>query len=326
MVTFCADSLTMFSEPAVSFEVCDDPSNGTTGVSGTCITYTPTLDWSGVDTFCVVGCDENGICDMTIIIVIVECPTVAVNVFLEGPYDGTTMTMSTTLNFYHVLPGQDPTLSPNIGAQILGVAAPQGQPYSAAPWNWPGTEGDGYGDGGGDTPYAPTVTDWVLVSVRETDSLAVSEVWKCAGLLHNDGTVVFPEECSCVHSIQNGNNYYVVVEHRNHLPVMSNKMTMANNTLSFDFTQNQSWRFMIGGNPLGSGQKLIGGKYAMYAGNSEQLSVRVDINSSDDSQWLIDNGSIFTYKKGDHNLNGDTNATDEFIWIINNSTFTLMPF
>ncbi len=325
-VTTCADSLTTFTDPATSIAVCDDPSNGNTNISGTCITYMPDPDWSGIDTFCVIGCDPNGICDTTIVIVTVECPSVSVHVLLEGPYDTGSGLMSTTLNAYHVLPGQDPTQSLNPGAQLLGVAAPHGQPYNASPWNWAGTEGDHYGDDVGDTPYPSDITDWVLVSVRQGDSLATSEVWKCAGLLHSDGTVEFPPDCACAHSIENGNHYYVIVEHRNHLPVMSPVMTMSNNVLSFDFTQHQSWIYSIGGIPVGSGQRSLGGKYAMYAGNSEQISARVDINSSDDSQWLNDNGAIFTYQRGDHNLDGDTNATDEFIWLLNNSIFTLMPF
>jgi hypothetical protein len=327
MVTFCADSLTNFGGPAASIEVCDPPSNGGTSISGTCLTYTPAADWSGVDTMCALSCNGDDVCDTTIIIVNVVCPTVAIQVFLEGPYDTVAQNeMFTTLNYYHVLPGQDPDLSENMGAQLLGVAAPPGQPYNTAPWNWSGTEGDDYGDGAGDIPYPETVVDWVLVSVRETDSLAANEVWKCAGLLHSDGTVEFPEQCECAHPLQNGNDYYIVVEHRNHLPIMSYKQIMTGNVLSHDFTQSDSWIYEFMNIPLGSGQKEIDGTYMMFAGNSEQLSARVDINSSDDAQWIEDNSAIFTYVLGDHNLNGDTNATDEFIWIINNSTFTLLPF
>jgi hypothetical protein len=306
------------------------PSNGMVVLSSDgSFTYTPDPGFSGNDFFTYETCDDGTpqACDVaTVSIAVMACPKVSVKVLLEGAYDTMSMVMTTDLNYFHVLPGQDPDESENIGAQIFGVAAPPGQPYDTAPWNWSGTEGDNYGDGAGDIPYDTTVTDWVLVSVREADSLATSEVWKCAGLLHSDGTVEFPEECDCANALVGGNKYYIVVEHRNHLPVMSNVQTMTGNTLSYDFTQNQSWIYEIMGIPVGSGQKLIEGRYWMYAGNSEQLSARVDINSSDDAQWIADNGSIFAYRAGDHNLNGDTNSSDEFIWIINNSTFTLLPF
>ncbi len=234
--------------------------------------------------------------------------------------------MSTDLNEYHVLPGQDPDLSSNVGAQLFGIAAPEGQPYDTTPWNWMAREGDNYGDGPGDIPYDEEVTDWILVSVRAIDSLPSSEVWKCAGLLYNDGQVIFPEDCACASAVQNDVPYYIIIEHRNHLPVMSEQLTMTGNVLSHDFTQNQSWIYEIGGVPIGRGQKQIGDNYVMYSANSEQVSSRVDINASDDARWLMENSTIFQYKAADHNMDGDVNATDEFVWLVNNSSFTLIPF
>jgi hypothetical protein len=320
----CFSELTEIQDPD-SMDVCGMPDNGTLMIIDTCIQYVPDPDFEGADTMCIVVCDSL-FCDTTIVVIIIQCPDIIVKVLLEGPYDSGSGLMTTTLNEFHVLPGQDPTQSSNPGAQILGMAAPPGQPYNIAPWNWMGDEGDSYGDGSGDRVYDATVTDWILVSVRENDSLPTSEVWKCAGLLYNDGTVVFPPECDCGNAIDTVNSYYIVVEHRNHLPVMSTLIQLENGELNFDFTQNQSWIFSLGGMPIGEGQKLIGSTYVMHAANSEQLSARIDINASDDAVWLMENSTIFQYKAADHNLDGDVNATDEFIWIINNSTFTLLPF
>lgn len=256
-----------------------------------------------------------------------ECPTVEVTVLLEGPYDVGTETMRNSLNQYHLLPGQNPDLSLYPGAQLFGIAAPHGQPYDSIPWNWPGREGDNYGDAPGNIPYDPEVIDWLLISVRAVDSLPENEVWKCAGLLYNNGSVIFPEDCECADPLLIGVKYYIVVEHRNHLPVMSTPVYLTDFQLVYDFSENQSWIYdhPVAG-PLGYGQKTAGGKYVMYAANSEQTSARVDINSSDDNRWLIDNGDIFQYRPGDHNMDGDVNATDEFVWLNNNSFFTLMPF
>jgi hypothetical protein len=254
----------------------------------------------------------------------INCDQLDVNVFLEGPYDSNTGLMSTWFNEYHILPGQDPMESVHILANLFGVAAPPGQPYNTAPWNYAGTEGDDFGDGAGDTEYPETVVDWLLISVREGDSSAMSEIWKCAALLHRDSEVEIPADCPCL-GVSDGNDYYIVVEHRNHLPVMSTKIQSSGGDLSFDFTQNQSWIWNPG-IPIGYGQKLIGSNYAMHAGNSEQAAGRNDINAADDGQWLVDFGTIIQYRKGDHDMNADVNATDEFLWIINNGFFTVIPF
>jgi len=208
--------------------------------------------------------------------------------------------------------------------QLIGVTTPHGQPYFLPPFNYNGTEGDNYGDDVGDIPYAADIVDWILLSVRENDSLANSEIWKCAALLHQDGTVEIPAGCPCLATTP-GTDYYIVVEHRNHLPVMSTKVEAVSGDLSFDFTQNQSWiwnPFV----PLGVGQKLIGGKYVMYAANSEQINSWGDINATDDNQWNVENGGLIIYRRADHNMDGDVNATDEFIWLINNGSITFINF
>jgi hypothetical protein len=68
--------------------------------------------------------------------------------------------MRTTLNDLHILPGQT-----YVDFWYGAVTSPVGQPYNIAPWNYIGTEGNGYNSGG--DPNAPvypsTVVDWILV-------------------------------------------------------------------------------------------------------------------------------------------------------------------
>ncbi|MBK9982139.1 MAG: hypothetical protein IPP15_06880, partial [Saprospiraceae bacterium] len=255
---------------------------------------------------------------------LINCSQLKVSVFIEGPFDPVLGNMSTLLNEYHILPGQDPINSTNILAQQLGVASPHGQPYNIAPWNYAGTEGDQYGDDIGDIPYPQTVVDWVLLSVRSGDSLASSEVWKYAAMVLMDGTVDIPANSPPL-PLTEGAGYYIVLEHRNSLPVMSTKVIAQNSALQFDFRQNQSWILNLG-IPLGYGQHLVGDAYMMYPANGEQINTRGDIISPDEGQWLFDNGSLFRYKSGDHDMNGNVDATDEFLWLLNNSIFTLIPF
>ncbi|MGB3077483.1 MAG: hypothetical protein WBB31_00275, partial [Saprospiraceae bacterium] len=255
---------------------------------------------------------------------LINCSQLKVSVFIEGPFDPVLGNMSALLNEYHILPGQDPINSTNILAQQLGVASPHGQPYNIAPWNYAGTEGDQYGDDIGDIPYPQTVVDWVLLSVRSGDSLASSEVWKYAAMVLMDGTVDIPANSPPL-PLTEGAGYYIVLEHRNSLPVMSTKVIAQNSALQFDFRQNQSWILNLG-IPLGYGQHLVGDAYMMYPANGEQINTRGDIISPDEGQWLFDNGSLFRYKSGDHDMNGNVDATDEFLWLLNNSIFTLIPF
>jgi hypothetical protein len=118
--------------------------------------------------------------------------------------------------------------------------------------------------------------------------------------------------------------YYVVVEHRNHLLVMSHeKVAIVNNSITYDFTAQQSYRGI-----LGFGQVLINGKYVMYAGNGEQsisANADTDINVNDKDAWLIQNGQNSSYYKNDLELNGDANVQDKNIWLNNNGKFSDVP-
>jgi len=269
--------------------------------------------------------DTNGAVSNEALITVTYCTNIQVKVFLEGPYDEASGLMTTDLNIFHLLPGQDPTMSTDPLAQALGVPTPLGQPYMGQPWNYLGSEGDTYGDpptNAGSIQYPETVTDWVLVSIRTNDFDPTSKVWECAGLLHNDGVVEFPEDCPCL-AVTAGTPYYIVVQHRNHLAVMSYDTIPMGNILGYDFTTLDSWKLDIG-SPQEVTQKLIGGVYVMYAANGEQIATQTDIISPDNAIWLIHNSQIFTYLTGDHNLNADVNSFDRALWLQNVSLFNLI--
>ncbi len=114
-------------------------------------------------------------------------PKLSVKIFIEGAYTG--------LN----------SLSSNVNIQ-------NDQPFNTIPWNYSGTEDAG--------TIPANVIDWVLVSLR-TDTSSTSEVAKRAGFLKNDGTIVDLDCFSPLAFVVDSGEYYVVVEHRNHLPVMS---------------------------------------------------------------------------------------------------------
>jgi hypothetical protein len=292
-------------------------------------TYTPDDDFNGVDMFTYQVCDIDGDCDTAIVTITVvpTCENLTLRVFLQGPYSASSGVMSTWLNQFHILPGQDPMESIFEPAHDASPT-PIGQPYDTIPWNHLGLEGHGYGDAStnpGSIPYPSTVTDWVLVSLR-TNTTTPTTVWKCAGLLHNDGDVEFPSACPCL-DITSAEDYHVLVEHRNHLAVLSNEVTLANSNLIMDLTVQDGWEFGTG-SPQEVSQRQVGSVFMMYGGNGRQntTAARRDINSSDKTVWFNSNSILFTYLYGDHSMNGDVNSSDKTIWFNNNSFFNLIPY
>ena len=119
--------------------------------------------------------------------------------------------------------------------------------------------------------------------------------------------------------------YFVVIEHRNHMGAMSPQaVTVANNKLIFDFTVANSYVLI---NPPSSGQKLIGSKWMMYAGDGKKDSAvaNYDINFTDSQIWKLENGIFDQYLYGDFNMDADVNFKDQIIWKNNNGKYSGVP-
>jgi len=152
-----------------------------------------------------------------------SCLDINVKVFLEGPYNAATGMMNTDLNNLDILPGET-----SVGVAISNT--PAGQPYNASPWNYAGTEGANWSNG----DYASNVVDWVLVSVRSSTSVA-DKVACGAGLLMDDGTIVMAENCVLKHG--GNDSLHLVIEHRNHMHIMTEeKIPVVNGMVTYDFT------------------------------------------------------------------------------------------
>ncbi|MEQ9298494.1 MAG: hypothetical protein RIF33_08025 [Cyclobacteriaceae bacterium] len=205
--------------------------------------------------------------------------TVTVTVFLEGAYNGSSM--STTIN-----------------ADI-----PLTQPYSF----------NGH-SGGSAASILSGVVDWVLVELRETSGSAAtannaSKVGSVAGFLMSDGSIKATNGTSDLTISLSGNtgaDFYVVVYHRNHLPIMSaNEISESGGVYSIDFTSNSANTY-LGGTALAA---LSGGKLGMIAGDADNNN---SIGISDLTNWRSQNGDVFSYgsSTADFNLDGQVNAVD----------------
>jgi hypothetical protein len=288
---------------------------------------------STVTTYCdyvitVTATDQCGNTATTSYTTLNSCQVVRVNVLLEGPYNPSTNLMIPQLNIDHVLPGQNKLLSPNSSVALAAPFTPFGQPYSGAPWFYTGNMGMNFGDPSAPnlppgiiTPYPADVVDWVLVTVRKNGILPADNVWQCAGWLHTDGEVTFPESCGPL-TLSFTDNFYALVEHRNHLAVLDTfDLQCGGTSIYWDFTMEDSYKPVFR-----YGQKGVEpGIWAMLSGNGEQISSRAAISSGDRTTWRLLQNAL-GYSIGDYNMDAAVNSNDETVWKFNQNKSTGITF
>lgn len=208
--------------------------------------------------------------------------TVAVTVFLEGAYNGT-----------------------NLNTLING-SIPSAQPYSGTRYN---------NHAGTESAAAPAgAVDWVLVELREAASAATAisstKVGSSAGFLMSDGSIKATDGTSNLTLALSGNtgaDFYVVIYHRNHLPIMSaNTISESGGTYSINFTSASANTYQT----TAALTSLSGGKFGMPSGDTDGDG---DIDAVDLSTWRSSNGTSFSYSgngAADFNLDGVINAVD----------------
>jgi len=199
-------------------------------------------------------------------------PVLRAKIFLEGPYGGGGA-MSTQLRADGVIP-----LS---------------QPYAGAPWSYAGTESVATIPAG--------VVDWVLLGLR-TGTTGSTQVSRRAAFLKSDGAIADLDGSGPVAFPGVGlGNYYVVVEHRNHIPAMTASARPLNAPAdSCDITTGP-------GQYSGAGAKSLGGgAWGMFSGD---YSGDAFIDASD---FTGPDNEIFLsgYRRSDLNLDGFIDASD----------------
>ncbi len=217
-------------------------------------------------------------------------------IFLQGSYTGSG-TMTTTLNSSGKLPFHHPY------NDTLGI------------WDYPGSE----------RVYnmPADIVDWVLVELR-TGTAANTIVGSRAALLKSNGSIVDLDGSSQVkfNRIVPG-NYYIVIRHRNHLPIMSaNPVNLSfTNSSLYDFSTAQTQAY--GTEPMAN---LGSSVFGMIAGDANGDG---SINATDlNTYWIPQNGTMYDYqsKTADFNLDATVNATDlNTYWIPENGKATQVP-
>jgi hypothetical protein len=199
---------------------------------------------------------------------------VKIKVFLQGAYNNNG-TMFTTLNDDGYLPDK--------------------QPYSVSPWNYKGSETV--------QSFPSNIVDWVLVELRTSKDPA-STVAEQAALLRSDGIITDLNGNDYLSFANlNTGNYYIVVEHRNHLSVMSSApVTLpSQNSIFYDFTNSPNKAY--GTNSMAD---LGNGVYGMYGGDADANGSINDDDINYIGTFLFQNG----YNNADTDMNGSVNVLD----------------
>jgi len=223
---------------------------------------------------------------------------VSAKIFLEGPFNGSTM--DTDIN------------------SIL----PLTQPYSGSPWNYNGTES---------VPYIPSssIVDWVLLELRTNDyGGAGATTWKSAiakhaAFLMNDGTVVEPDgspDLPFMAAIGASDYVYLIVWHRNHLGVLSAwTLTYSGGVYDYDFSTGSG---QVYGGTAGH-KNLGGGVWGMIAGDGNADGI-INIDDKNNS-WAPHAGST-GYSSGDFDMDIQVyNIDKNDIWLPNFGKASQVP-
>ena len=191
----------------------------------------------------------------------------------------------------------------------LTAVLPTTQPFSAAPYNYAGTENL--------ATIPVNMVDWILVEARRewpdptNNAKETVSIESKAGMLLNDGRIVGMDGSSplAFDSLKTGLSYHFCVRHRNHLDVLTAEPIRIGASNQFDFTTNVA-------QALGTAQqKLSGDGFAyIYTGDYTQDGV---IQVTDYDAWKGNPAILNTYYPTDGNMDAVIQTTDYDVWFLN---------
>jgi hypothetical protein len=196
----------------------------------------------------------------------------------------------------------------------LNAQIPLNQPYSGSPWNYAGSESV--------VSVPASAVDWILLELRATDVGAA--VARSAVFLMSDGSLMEVGGSTWANftvTLATGFDlsHYIVVKHRNHVPIMSAAaVALPNNGSPYDFTTAQSQAYGVG-TPMAD----LSGAFGLYSGDG---NASYGVTAADRNLvWRVENGTS-GYLSGDFNLSGGVTAADRnLLWRVNNGKGTLVP-
>jgi aryl-phospho-beta-D-glucosidase BglC (GH1 family) len=189
-----------------------------------------------------------------------------------------------------------------------GLSLPLHQPYAGVPWQYEGSESV--------VEIPDGVVDWILLELR-AGTTADTRVGRRAAFIGKTGVIVDLDGTSQVlfDDVVRG-DYYLVLNHRNHLAVMSAiPASLDIASPLYDFTTSSGQAFGT------SSMKLIGSVFTMVAGD-------VDANGGIGASDLVSVRSVVgltTYDANDIDLNGGIGASDLILTRSNVGALSQVP-
>jgi len=214
-----------------------------------------------------------------------------VTAYLEGPYNGGGM--NNGLLYY----------------------IPLNQPYNVYPWEYNGSEMVG--------GVPENAVDWILIEIRDAANVnlanSTTSLGGQAAFIMNDGSIVdLDGESFLSFDYTISQNLFIVLWHRNHLPVVSNfALTNSGGTYSYDFTTAANQAYNDNQSDLG------GGKFGMIGGDANADGA---INDNDGIETWIPQVGQMGYLQGDGNLDLQVNNQDKNdVWLPNYGKTEQLP-
>lgn len=148
---------------------------------------------------------------------------------------------------------------------------------------------------------ADAIVDWVLVELRDASD-RTNVIESHSALLQRDGDVVDVDGISPVSFTSAAASYYILINHRNHLGILSADPVAISGVTSVDLSSNPSDVFG-GTNAVAD---MGSGNYAMFGGD---VNGNGQVQNSDLTAIVLLLGSS-GYSEGDLNLNGQVQNSD----------------
>ena len=168
-----------------------------------------------------------------------------------------------------------------------------------------------------DAALVYTKAAWLLSdgSVVDADSATVVA---CTATPADDCTLTIPTGDDGLTYDENTQDLYIVINHRNHLTVMSaGSVEPTSGEYVYDFSAAEDTARGAPLTLLNRGAFFNSGIYAVYAGKIDSLDNA--INFLDDGPAIVTNDNAGGYQVSDLNMNGTVNFLDENPFIINNN-------
>ncbi|MEM9259517.1 MAG: hypothetical protein AAGA62_07705 [Bacteroidota bacterium] len=215
-----------------------------------------------------------------------EVPVVSLKVLLEGPYSSASGTMRDDLRSSNLIPNKTPYTTSNYDTDI-GFGG-----ESISPFILGNTVND-------------AIVDWVFVELLSPNG-SNTKIDSRSGLLQKDGDIVDLDGKSPLTfpNATNGEAYYVVIRHRNHIGIRTAEAILVTNLAAdYDFTTDIN-QILGGTNGI---RQLSDGRLALFTGDFDgdgQIQIAGDLNVT--ITTLGQSGYLF----GDFDLNGQVQNTE----------------